>query len=282
VKRFWISCVFLTIVASPARTQKLQVQEPGREQIIHVRTALDHLTVLEMNEPVSAVAVGSPVFKVEWRENKVFIKPTEENVATNLFVWTASSRFNYELEPAGAVPEMVFAIDQPAQDPPRPKAVAHQIVTPKQVSPEEVLFGTKKVRLYGSVPDKKRVAVYLNDLFERDGQLFIHYTIRNDSKKAYTPGSPQVSALNSPRYHDSLYALSNCQLSPGEASRLRSSGEIPVEVAKGEMRSARIEPGQETMGIVAVKLPKGHAGPTVLRLIFLAASTGPITATLVI
>jgi len=32
------------------------------------------------------------VFKVRWRENKVFIQPTEQNVATNLFVWTASGR----------------------------------------------------------------------------------------------------------------------------------------------------------------------------------------------
>ena len=278
MKRFWISCLVLAVAALPARTQKLQVQDSGREQIIHVKTALDHLTVLEMNGPVSAVAVGSSVFKVEWRENKVFIKPTEENVATNLFVWTAAGRFNYELEPAGSVPEMVFAIDQPA---PPPVKASMDRVAPKQVSPEEVLIGTKPVRLYGSVPDKKRVAVYLNDLFQHDGQLFIHYTIRNDSTKTYTPGLPQVSALNSPRYHDSLYALSNCQLSPGEASRLNSSGEVPVEVARTEMPSGGIEPGKEATGIVAVKLPQGRNGPTVLRLIFLPASSGPISATLV-
>src|SRR5258708_29112537 len=105
------------MIAEPAWTQKLQVQNSGREQIVHVRTALDHLTVLEMNGPVSVVAVGSPVFKVEWRENKVFIKPTEENVATNLFVWTASRRFNYELEPAESGPEMGFSTAQPGPGP---------------------------------------------------------------------------------------------------------------------------------------------------------------------
>jgi len=278
VKRFWISCFVLVVAALPARTQKLQVQDSGREQIVHIRTALDHLTVLEMNGPVSAVAVGSPVFKVEWRENKVFIKPTEENVATNLFVWTASGRFNYELEPAGSVPEMVFAIDQPV---PPPVETSMVRIAPKQISPEEVLIGTKTVRLYGSAPDKKRVAVYLNDLFQHDGQLFIHYTIRNDSKKTYTPGTPQVSALTSPRYRDSLYALSNCQLSPSEASRLRSNGEVPVEAARTETPSTRIEPGKEATGIVAVKLPQGRSGPTVLRVTFLAASSGPISATLV-
>ena len=140
MKRFWISCFVLAIGALPARTQKLQVQDSGRPQIIHVSTALDHLTVLEMDGPVSAVAVGSPLFKVEWRENKVFIKPTEENVATNLFVWTAVGRFNYELDPAGSVPEMVFAIDQPVAAAPPVKASMER-TAPKQVSPEEVLIG---------------------------------------------------------------------------------------------------------------------------------------------
>jgi len=110
--------------------------------------------VLEMNGPVSAVAVGSPVFKVEWRENKVFIKPTEENVATDLFVWTASGRFNYELEPAGPVPEMVFAIDQPVPAPPPAVKASLDRIAPKQVSAEEVLIGTKPVRPMGKFQTK--------------------------------------------------------------------------------------------------------------------------------
>jgi len=106
VKRFWNSCIAVAVLSLPTWGQKVEVQKPDRGQILHVETALNHLTVLEMSEPVSTVAVGSPVFKVEWRENKVFIEPTEASVATNLFVWTASGRFNYELDPAGVVPQM--------------------------------------------------------------------------------------------------------------------------------------------------------------------------------
>ena len=58
------------------------------------------------------VAAGSPSFKVEWRENKVFVQPTEADAATNLFIWTASQRLNYELEPAESVANMDFAVDQ--------------------------------------------------------------------------------------------------------------------------------------------------------------------------
>ena len=69
-------------------------------------------------QKIETQAAGSQAFKVEWRENKVFIEPTEPNVSTNLFIWTKSGRLNYELDPAGTVAQMHFAIDQPALDPP--------------------------------------------------------------------------------------------------------------------------------------------------------------------
>lgn len=282
MKRFWIVWIAVAAVSWPAWGQNVEVQKPDRGQILHVRTALNHLTVLEMSEPVSTVAVGSPVFKVEWRENKVFIEPTEESVATNLFVWTTSGRFNYELDPAGAVPQMEFAIDQPVADPPVVNVSANRAVKPSDPSPAEVLIEAKPVRSYRSVPEKNRVAVYLTDLLQHDGQVFIRYTIRNQTPKAYVTGAPQVVALNTPRYRESLYALANSQLSPDEAARLKSSGETPIEVAKAKIRSSRVEPGQETTGIVAIKLPRTHAEPAVLRLVFLAGPKGPVSATLVL
>ncbi len=36
----------------------------------------------------------------------------EPDASTNLFIWTTSERLNYELEPAGAVATMDFAVDQ--------------------------------------------------------------------------------------------------------------------------------------------------------------------------
>lgn len=276
------TCVsLLTVAALSCRAwgQKVEVQKPDRVQIVHVETALNHLTVLEMSEPVITVAVGSSAFKVEWRENKVFVEPTDSNVATNLFVWTASGRSNYELDPAGAVPQMDFAIDQPRINPPAPSKMLTNSSGP---SLADVLLEATPIRLYGSMPEKDRVAVHLTDLLVHDGQIFIRYTIRNGSKQAYLTRDPQVVALTAPRYRESLYPLANSQLSPGAAARLKSSGETPIEAAKGEIRSSRIEPGQETAGIIAIKLPLSHTTPTVVRLIFLAGPRGSVSATLVL
>lgn len=282
MKRIWISWVAVAALSGPAWGQKVEVEKPDRGKILHVQTALNHLTILEMSESVSMVAVGSPVFKVEWRENRVFIEPTEPDVATNLFVWTPSGRFSYELDPAGAVPEMVFAIDQPAPDPPKIKASANRAGQPSDPSPADVLIAARAVRLLGGISEKNQVAVYLRDLLEHDGQVLIRYSIRNGTKKAYVPAAPQVVALKAPRYRESLYTLQGFQLGSDEAPRLKSNGEIPIDVTKSEIRSFRIEPGQETSGIVAIKLARMHAEPAVIRLIFLSGPRGPISATLVL
>jgi hypothetical protein len=282
VNKIWLSIIAVGALSSPAWGQKVQVDKPDRGKIFHVETALNHLTVLEMGEPVSTVAVGSPAFKVEWRENKVFIEPTEPDMATNLFVWTASGRFNYELDPAGAVPQMDFAIDQPAPDPPKVNTSTNRTNNPGDPSPADILIAARPVRFYGPVAEKNRVAVYVTDLLEHDGQVLIRYNIRNQTKSLYVFRDPQVVALNTPHYRESLKALANSQLSPNEAGRLKSSGETSIEVTKGEIRSARVEPGQETTGIIAIKLPQGHPEHTVLRLVFLAGPAGSISATLVL
>jgi hypothetical protein len=283
VNRFLICCISLAALSWPAKGQKVEVQKLDRARILHVQTALNHLTVLEMNEPVSAVAVGSTVFKVEWRENKVFIEPTEENVATNLFVWTGTSRFNYELDPAGSVPQMHFAVDQPPAASPLAKSSANRPpVTPKAPSPADVLTESRPVWVHGAIPSDKRVAVYLRSLFEQEGKLFIQYSIRNESNAAYTPGIPQVIALDAPHYRESLYTLRNCQLSPNEASRLKSRGQTVIQVASNQMVPSPIVPSHEATGIVVVKLPQSNTEPIVLRLVFPSSSSGPISATLVL
>ena len=282
MNRIWLSFVAVTVFSWPAWGQRVEIEKPDRARIIHVQTALGHLTVLEMSEPVSTVAVGSSVFKVEWRENKVFIEPHEPGVATNLFVWTASGRFNYELDPAGSVPEMAFAIDQTVADPPMINTSAKRAGETTDPSPADILIAAKPIRLLGPNSEKNRVAVYITDLLEHDGQVLIRYSIRNGTNQAYVPGTPQVVTLKTPRYRQSIYTLKSSQLGSDETHRLKSDGEVPMEVTKCESHSSRIEPGQETTAIVAIRLAREQTEPAVIRLVFLGSPKGPVSATLVL
>src|SRR5438067_13890826 len=104
-----IATLLMFILAVPL--QRIETQYPDRAKVTRVETTMNHLTVIELAEPVTLAAAGSPSFKIERRENKDFIQPLEEGLSTNLFVWTNSGRWNYELVPATSDETMHFAID---------------------------------------------------------------------------------------------------------------------------------------------------------------------------
>jgi hypothetical protein len=266
MKRFWtiLIVVALAAVKIPALGQRIAHAPNDGSQIVRLKTALNHLTVIELREPVIQVATGSPSFKVEWRENKVFIQPTEPDASTNLFIWTASERLNYELEPAGAVATMDFAIDQIPIPVLQPKPAN---IVPQQPSPSEVLLNGRPIRLESAKPPKKPVEVVIRDLYEWDGRVLVRYAVRNRCARAYDVMTPQVYALTGARYPQSLYSLVGSQLGAQEAARLTIKQETPVPVLEGHVQNAHLAPGEESLGVVAVRLP-ASTEPTVLRFQF--------------
>src|SRR5213594_2758303 len=135
-----ITIVLMLAVA--AEPQRIETQHPEASKVTRVETTMNHLTVIELAEPVTLAAAGSSAFKIE---------PLEEGVSTNLFVWTNSGRWNYELVPAASVEMMHFAIDQRAatasqSQEPVPSAAG---ATPAQSNAEEMLLFAKPIRNVG-------------------------------------------------------------------------------------------------------------------------------------
>jgi len=279
-----ITLAELAVLLLPAWAQKIEIQKPDRNQIVRVQTALNHLTVIEVGETVTTVAAGSPAFKIEWRENKVFVQPSEPGVTTNLFIWTASGRLNYELEAAGAVEQMDFAIDHPIAQPSPVNVSAAK--HPASASSEQFvlnsLLGGRPIRTDGLKEPKNRVIVLLKDTYQRENhEVFIRYAVRNDTRDVYTLTTPKVFTLSVDGPPSDLDRLVNFQV--GESATAEIEGDQkPVEIFSGSVRSARVEPGQETVGVIGVKLPAGNTGPTVIRLVFPEDGKGQPTATLVL
>jgi hypothetical protein len=273
MKRIAVTLLMLAATVVPLVAQKIGTETSDRTRIVHLKTALNHLTVIEVGEPVLEVAAGSPSFKVEWRENKVFVQPTEADAATNLFIWTASQRLNYELEPAGSVASMDFAVDQAAMhstEPVKPTAAT----TPAPISPTiaEVLLAGKPIRM---LPSKQRslkpVEVWISDLYEKNGQLLIRYAVRNHSAQPYSIDTPHVYQLEGVRSPQSLYGFVDSQLGDEQITKLKIKQETPVKVLDGQLQSARIAPGQEVVGVVALQVASSPS-PTILRLQFASAN----------
>lgn len=192
VQRF----VLLSLVAASLMAQKVETQPLDNQKVIRVETAPDHLTVIELADPVTMVAVGNQsAFQVERRENKVFIRPVEEGAKTNLFIWTAAARYSYELAPAASVAQMHFAIDQaPYQAHVTPAPVVEE--TPQKTAPlpVEMLTEAKPISLYGERKIKDRVTV---SNARRCGQAYWKSSRRRQTSSYPSSGlPPNVGMMN--------------------------------------------------------------------------------------
>jgi hypothetical protein len=267
--------------ALAAYGQRIETQKADRTRITRVETALNHLTVIEVGDSVEQVATGSTSFKVEWRGNRVFVQPLEPDAATNLFIWTRSSRLSYELVPAGSVEKMHFAIDEEptitavAAAPPAPAVVE------KPPIPSEMLYRSQPVRLVGTPGQRPSVDVLLRDLYEKDGKVYLRYAIRNAGTGTYEPRDPAIVRLKSPRATQSLYGMHRTQLADNLARRIVAKGSESVHVVHSEIEGSVIAPGKLAVGFLAFDAPQSE-GPTVLQLRFPMDRGWTVTATIVL
>jgi len=275
--------MLIVIAALTAFGQKIERQKPDRNKITQLGTTQNHLSVIELGEPVMQVAAGSSSFKIEWRENKVFIQPLEPDATTNLFIWTATGRLSYELVPAGSVEQMHFAIDQEPvtvarkEDPVEPAPIVQQ---PK--IPAAMLMESTPVKVVGSSRNHQKVEIVLQDVYQKDGRVYLRYAIVNGGRTVYLPATPEVFTLNSPRAPQSLVPMANSQLA-GDF-QLKWKDEELVPVVHTELQATVVRPGQTAHGVIAFDLPtaSGSGVRTVLRLAFPADTAGNVSAVLVL
>jgi hypothetical protein len=280
MKRILITTVFTVLVAFG---QRIETQKADRMKITRLATTQNHLSVLEFNEPVKEVAVGSSNFKVEWRENKVFVQPLEPDAATNLFIWTGSGRQSYELVPAGSVDQMHFAIDED----PVPTAAKREEPPPPVIEqpkvPAAMMLESTPVKVVGWSKNRQKVEILVQDVYRKDGRVYVRYAIVNGGRTVYLPAAPEVFRLRSPRAPQSLVTLANSQLAGDFQLRWKDEAHVPVVHA--ELQAPIVRPGQTTHGVIAFDLPSQSGGlgeRTVVKLAFPAAGTENVSAVLVL
>ncbi len=275
--------MLIAIATLTAFGQKIETQKPDRNKITRLGTTQNHLSVIELGEPVTQVAAGSSSFKIEWRENKVFIQPLEPDATTNLFIWTASGRLSYELVPA-SVEQMHFAIDQDLgivqakKDEPAEQAPVVQ--QPK--IPAAMLMESTPVTLVGSSRNHQKVEIVVQDVYQKDGRVYLRYAIVNGGRTVYLSAAPEVFTLNSPRAPQSLIPLANSQLAA--EYQIKWKGEARVPVVHTELQAPVFRPGQTAHGVIAFDLPTASEPGvrTVVKLAFPADTAGNVSAVLVL
>ena len=263
--------------------QKIETQKPDRNKITRLGTVQNHLSVIELGEPVTQVAAGSSSFKIEWRENKVFIQPLEPDASTNLFIWTASGRLSYELVPAGSVEQMHFAIDQnPVTVAKKEEPVEQAPIVQQPEIPAAMLMESTPVKVVGSSKNHQKVEIVLQDVYQKDGRVYLRYAIVNGGRTVYLPAAPEVFTLNSPRAPQSLITLVNSQLAGDYQPKWKDEARVPV--VHTEFQTPVVPPGQAAHGVIAFDLPSAsqRGVRTVVKLAFPADGAGNVSAFLVL
>ncbi|MEZ5399199.1 MAG: TrbG/VirB9 family P-type conjugative transfer protein [Bryobacteraceae bacterium] len=265
--------------------QKLETQPPDMKKVIRVETAADHLTVIELGDTVTMVAVGNQgAFTVERRENKVFVKPVEEGAKTNLFVWTTGGRFAYELVPAPSVEQMHFAIDQ-APTPVAAKVRPLSENDPARNSsalPAEMLTKASPILLAGERDTTGRVEIALRDLYWERNRLYVRYAIINHSPQDYLPTRPAAWRLARVRSSQSLVPFDGFQLGDRIVRSLKAADTSRLDVADAS-EIAPVAAGGHALGWLAVSAPEASANDSsVLRLEFAADAKGTVEALMVL
>lgn len=272
--------VLALIMCVAAAAEDVKAHESQAAEVVHLATALDHLTVLEFGEPVTMAAAGSSAFQIERHEDKVFVKPLKPGASTDLFVWTRSRRFTYELESPGEVRNMNFAIDNRV---PAPKPVQESSAKLEDVADmmlTRTFLDSERVDSASISDAKHRVMVRIENVFQSKNTLYIHYSIRNNSSSLYQVNAPIISQALAPKAKISVASLDHMQL---DGQLLRKLGELkksPMIPTRAETRNESIRPGEETQGIVAIRTQ--FSRPTIFQLIFGPAGSQSVQATVVL
>src|SRR5579864_6249760 len=221
---------------------------------IPVATALNHLTVLEFHEPVTMAAAGSSDFQIERQEDKVFIKPTKQGASTDLFVWTASRRFAYELATTPEVKNMNISIDNPLP------AAAAPLVTAVDPHVEEfadmmltrAFLGTVEIAPANPRTKKGRVCVRVQHVFRTSTTVYVHYVVENKSKNAYHVVTPDAREIKAGHANLALPSFAHKQIDPRLLANLSNVRNVSLLVAHGESAVEDLAPGKSTHGVLAI------------------------------
>ena len=241
---------------------------PSPNAVVHVATALNHLTVLEFHEPVTMAAAGSSDFQIEREANKVFVKPIKSGAATDLFVWTASRRFAYELEITQEAKDMNFAIDtaQPAPAPDPKPVVATDTDQFADVVLTRALMGAEEIKQKSPRKAKGQVSVRVEQVFRTRNTVYVHYTIENHSNLFYRLNPPQAYQLQPDESAIPLATLAHTQLDRATLEELGDTQEFALPVAHAEAELDNLHPGETTQGVISIR--KDLKSPAVVQLVF--------------
>ncbi len=283
MKQIAAAAMGMTFAAMAASAQTTNYNQ---EQ--HIHTALNHLTVIEVGEPVTTIAVANPdAFSVEHHADKVFLKPAREKESTNLFIWTATRQLSYELDPAGDVASMNVVLRELPPSGARAETGQTASVTaaPDDVGIQKIaslvltqaMLGSQDIVHDEPKGDKGRVNVELNQVFRAKDATYIRYSIANTTDHPYRVTTPDIQAMLPTQMPAPLASLKNHQLRQAFADNFKAKRGQPLTMVSADTSAKDVAPGESVTGVVSVRNAQTNP-PQLFELHFGTDVARPVTA----
>lgn len=232
-----------------------------------VATALDHLSVLEYDEPVIQAAIGSPSFEVERHENKVFIKPLKAGISTNLFVWTASNQhYTYELS-VGDVTNMDAEIHVAAAKSNHPSQDLAEKEKAMDMAVSQALTDIQQIDGSAIKNPKRQICLRFEQVLRTEKVLYIRYSIANRTRVPYQYSTPALYELKIQHPAINLTALKGKQLESRMIVKNHNSERVPVNLTNSTINQETIAPGGRKEGLLAIPRTDALSDPAVFQLV---------------
>ena len=278
------AAVGFTFVAVMASAQTINYN-----QIPHIHTAVDHLTVIEVGEPIATVAVANPdALSVEHHGDKVFLKPSQQAQATNLFIWTATRQLAYEVDPAGDVAKMNVVVEAIPANAATTTAAGRTVAAKAEPDDAEIkriaslvltqaMLGTEDIARDGERHENGRVDVQLDQVFRAADATYVRYTVSNRTNHPYRLTTPDVRTLLPTQLPSPLASLRDHQLRQSFADTFHGKPGQPLTIVSADTASRDVAPGATVTCVVSVKNAQTNP-PQLFQFHFGTDTLRPLTA----
>ena len=225
------------------------------EQVVErLATSLNHTSMIEFPEPVTAAVVGTEDVRMEFRDNVVILEPERAGVQTNLLVWTASQQLVYEVQPASETSEWPFVIREsfaPSPLPPPGPTLAEAMAL-RDSSHGAFLLSMRNITVCRDTKKGKGVHMWAEQVGEDHFSYYVRMTAVNKTKHPYRITTPDVNHII-PAFGAKIALSSvNQQLTDKQFSRIKLYDSEGVASHGSTLTSSDLEPKESVSWVMAV------------------------------
>ena len=270
-----------------ASAQTITHQTVNPDAVTPVATALNHLSLIELPEPITRAAVGSEDIRIEWHGNTVALKPVRQGQSTNLFVWTEHTQSTYEILPPGEVTSASFVIDQTGGRPEEGKPAqkeANSSQTNNQRAADtliaEAMLESSAVNSRGMKEASNHVNVRITEVLRDKNSLYVRYTVSNPGQHPYRLSAPTVFTFAPTVASNVVGSLKGLQVPEQKIQALGAGTTSSLIVREERSSSPDVNPGQTVDGVLCFEQPGDQ--PHLYRFVFQNDESHPVTAAAVL